>query len=161
MCCVCYNLFIISKATAYKDNIRTLPQQVCVSPENANIIQLKPQTSNVYVSLIIWKAFQLADVEMQVELHNKAMHGQPPLPPPLHEAGAPLENVWKKTNTQIVCGCARAPVGQSCTSGPDRPLSQLLPDLQLNQHGFSRAWYFSSATQNNIRGRASDHSRFS
>lgn len=23
------------------------------------------------------------------------------------------------------------------SSGPDRPLSQLLPDLQLNQHGFS------------------------
>lgn len=105
MCCVCYNLFIISKATACKDNIRTLPQQVCVIPENASIIQLKPQTSNDYLALIIWKAFQLADVEMQVELHNKAMHGQPPS---LREAVAPLENVWKKTNTQIVCGCARA-----------------------------------------------------
>lgn len=41
----------------------------------------------------------------------------------------------------------RVCVGQSYSSGHDRPLSQLLPDLQLNQHGFSRAWYFSSASQ--------------
>lgn len=157
MCCVCYNLFIISKATACKDNIRTLPQQVCVIPENASIIQLKPQTSNDYLALIIWKAFQLADVEMQVELHNKAMHGQPP---PSAKLG-PHWRTCEKRQTRKLCVGVRAPVGQSCTSGPDRPLSQLLPDLQLNQHGFSRAWYFSSATQNNIPGRASDHSRFS
>lgn len=30
-----------------------------------------------------------------------------------------------------------ARIGQSCTARRDRPLSQLLPDLQLNQHGFS------------------------
>lgn len=41
-------------------------------------------------------------------------------------------------------------VGQSYSSGPDRPLSQLLPDLKLNQHGFSRARYFSSANYTNM-----------
>lgn len=103
---MCYNLFIISKATACKDNIRTLPQQVCVIPENASIIQLKPQTSNDYLALIIWKAFQLADVEMQVELHNKAMHGQPPS---LREAvaGPTGERVKKDKHTNCVWVCAR------------------------------------------------------
>ena len=47
----------------------------------------------------------------------------------------------RMTDKERVC------VGQSYSSGPDRPLSQLLPDLQLNQHGFSQAWYFSSASQ--------------
>lgn len=47
--------------------------------------------------------------------------------------------------TESVCVC----LGQSCSSGPDRPLSQLLPDLQLNQHGFSGVWYFSSTAKTN------------
>lgn len=153
MCAVCVTICLLSVK-------QQLVKQVCVSPENANIIQLKPQTSNDYLALIIWKAFQLADVEMQVELHNKAMHGQPPSLRRSTKLG-PHWRTCEKRQTHKLCVGVRAPVGQSCTSGPDRPLSQQLPDLQLNQHGFSRAWYFSSATQNNIPGRASDHSRFS
>lgn len=60
------------------------------------------------------------------------------------------------TESEYVC------IGQSCSSGPDRPLSQLLPDLQLNQHGFSRVWYFSSAAKtNNGLKRASNYNQCS
>lgn len=66
-------------------------------------------------------------------------HDQIYYPPPTTK----LRPYRRTCEKETVC----APVGQSCTSGPDRPLSQLLPDLQLNQHGFSRAWCFSSATK--------------
>lgn len=81
-------------------------------------------------------------METQVELHNWAMHDE-----------GLVQLRPYKVNSECVClrmtdkERESVCVGQSYSSGPDRPLSQLLPDLQLNQHGFSQAWYFSSASQ--------------
>lgn len=161
MCAVCVTICLLwVKQQLVKTTLGRYHNRSASALKLQTLFKLKPQTSNDYLALIIWKAFQLADVEMQVELHNKAMHGQPPSLRHSTKLG-PHWRTCEKRQTHKLCVCARAPVGQSCTSGPDRPLSQLLPDLQLNQHGFSRAWYFSSATQNNIPGRAPDHSRFS